>query len=96
MIGKGLDLKIYDRHVREAGLIGANRAYIEAHIPHIWNLMKESVEEVMRDSEVLVLANKSDDFAEVETLRMNGQTVIDLARVIPGHTSNEWYQGICW
>lgn len=96
LIGKGIDLRIFDRNVAEAGLIGANLAYIEAHIPHIWNLMKESVEEVVRDSEVLVLANKSDDFAGVETLRTSGQTVIDLARAMPGHTSNEWYRGICW
>ena len=69
LIGKGLDLKIYDRNVREAGLIGANRAYVETHIPHIWGLMKGSVEEVVQGSEVLVLANRSEEFADVERLR---------------------------
>lgn len=96
LIGKGLDLKIYDRNVREAGLIGANREYIEAHIPHIWSLMTDSVEDAVAGAEVIVLANKDEEFARVETLRSENQVVIDLARAIPGRTSNEWYQGICW
>jgi len=96
LIGKGLDLRIYDRNVREAALIGANRMYIEAHIPHIWSLMTESVEEAVTGAEVIVLANKDDEFAQVETLRSDGQIVIDLARAIPGRTSNDWYHGICW
>lgn len=96
LIGKGMELKIYDRNVREAGLIGANLAYIEAHIPHIWSLMHESVEDVVRDSDVLVLANKSPDYADVESLRGPDQIVIDLARALPGRTSGDWYQGICW
>lgn len=96
LIGKGLDLKIYDRNVREAGLIGANREYIETHIPHIWSLMTDSVDEAVTDVEVIVLANKDAAFARVETLRADGQIVVDLARAIPGQTSSDWYQGICW
>jgi len=96
LIGKGLDLKIYDRNVREAGLIGANRAYIEAHIPHIWSLMTDSVEAAIDGADVIVLANKDEEFTKVETLRSDGQTIVDLARVIPGRTSSDWYQGICW
>lgn len=96
LIGKGIDLKIYDRNVREAGLIGANRAYIEAHIPHIWSLMASSVEEAIEDVEVIVLANKDSEFGAVESLRTDGQVVIDLARAIPGRTTADWYEGICW
>lgn len=34
-IGKGIELKIYDRKVRKADMIGAKKAYVEAeaHIP---------------------------------------------------------------
>ncbi|MCG8469396.1 MAG: UDP-glucose/GDP-mannose dehydrogenase family protein [Gemmatimonadetes bacterium] len=96
LIGKGIELQIYDRNVREAGLIGANRAYIEAHIPHIWSLMTESVEDAVHGTAVIVLANKDDEFARVEELRSDDQIVVDLARAIPGHTSSDWYRGICW
>ncbi|MDX1577170.1 MAG: nucleotide sugar dehydrogenase [Gemmatimonadota bacterium] len=96
LIGKGLELAIYDRNVREAGLMGANRAYIEAHIPHIWSLMVESVEEAVRGREVVVLANKDEETARVPELREEGQVVVDLARAIRGQRSNDWYRGICW
>lgn len=96
LIGKGLDLSIYDRNVREAGLIGANRAYIEEHIPHIWSLMAESLAEVVEGSEVVVLANRTPEFSEAVERRRDGQVFIDLARAVPGRGSDEWYRGICW
>lgn len=96
LIGKGIELKIYDRNVREAGLIGANRAYIEAHIPHIWSLMTSSVEATVEGVDVIVLANKDAEFESVGELRRDDQVVIDLARAIPGRTTGAWYEGICW
>ncbi len=33
MIGKGYELRVYDRNVRLASLLGANREYTLSHIP---------------------------------------------------------------
>ncbi len=96
LIGKGFDLKIYDRNVREAGLIGANRAFIESHIPHIWQLMAADARSVVDMSDVLVLANASEEAAALESTRRADQIVIDLARALPDRRSGDWYQGICW
>jgi GDP-mannose 6-dehydrogenase len=35
VIGKGYDLRIYDKNVNIASLIGANRDFILNRIPHI-------------------------------------------------------------
>ncbi len=35
LIGKGFDLKIFDRNVEYARVHGANRDYIESKIPHV-------------------------------------------------------------
>jgi GDP-mannose 6-dehydrogenase len=39
LIGKGYELRLYDRNVNLAALTGANRDYILNHIPHISRLM---------------------------------------------------------
>ncbi len=39
LLGKGYDVKLYDRNVNVASLVGANRDYILNHIPHISRLM---------------------------------------------------------
>ncbi len=47
LLGKGYDLRLYDRNVNIARLVGANREYILNHIPHIANLMDDSVDKVL-------------------------------------------------
>jgi GDP-mannose 6-dehydrogenase len=47
LIGKGYDLRIYDKNVNLARIHGANRDYILNHIPHISRLMVSSIDEVL-------------------------------------------------
>lgn len=96
LIGKGIDLRIFDSEVRQAALMGANREFIEGQIPHIWSLVGADLAEVVEGAEALVLGNRSEEFLAVETLRSAGQTVIDLVRVLPDRISGDWYRGICW
>ncbi len=98
LIGKGLQLAIYDRDVSLARLVGANKEYIEREIPHISQLMRDSVKDVLDHAEVLVIGNKAAEFKEIETQLRADQTVIDLVRLFDGKTSDKEgaYQGICW
>src|SRR4051812_7084825 len=96
LIGKGLTLSIYDRFVSQAGLIGANREYIEREIPHIWSLMRENLDDVIGESDVIVIGNDAAEFRQAETAVRDGQTVIDLVRAFDGHASDGRYNGICW
>jgi GDP-mannose 6-dehydrogenase len=97
LIGKGYRVKIYDQSVSLARLQGANRAYIERQIPHIANLMCDSVEEVLDQSEVIVIGNKAPEFRDVLQRTRQGQTVIDLVRISKDRDGLAAdYQGICW
>jgi GDP-mannose 6-dehydrogenase len=96
LIGKGLQLALYDRDVSLARLVGANKEYIERGIPHVAQLMRASVEEVLEASEVIVVGNKAEEFRAIENELRDGQTVIDLVRLFEGRTSDGSYQGICW
>jgi GDP-mannose 6-dehydrogenase len=97
LIGKGRDLIIYDRDVSRAQLIGSNRDYIEREIPHIWSLVRGSVNEVVDGAETVVIGNASGEFRDVESRLRDDQTVIDLVRIFGPRASNgASYQGICW
>ncbi len=97
LIGKGYQVKVYDRSVSLANLQGANRAYIEQEIPHVASLMADSLEAVLDSSEVIVVGNKSAEFKEVLPKLRDGQIMIDLVRATDSNLlSDERYQGICW
>lgn len=96
LIGKGLQLAIYDRDVSLARLFGANKQYIEREIPHISQLMCETMREVLDRSEVVIVGNKAQEFQAIESQLRPGQTVIDLVRLFDDKVSGEQYEGICW
>lgn len=97
LIGKGLQLAIYDRDVSLAKLFGANKEYIEREIPHISQLMRSSIDEVLNDSEVLVIGNKAEEFRDIQSKVRKDQILIDLVRLFDKDVAGlNSYQGICW
>lgn len=95
LIGKGLELVIYDRDVSLARLFGSNKEYIEQEIPHIAKLMRSSIDDVLQASKTIVIGNKSEEFRQIESRLRPDQTVIDLVRLFDRASGNS-YQGICW
>jgi GDP-mannose 6-dehydrogenase len=95
LLGKGLELVIYDRDVSLARLFGSNKAYIEEEIPHIAKLMRGSIDEVLEAANTIVIGNRSEEFRQIDSRLRPGQTVIDLVRLFD-RTSGDGYQGICW
>ena len=95
LIGKGLELVIYDRDVSLARLFGSNKEYIEQEIPHIAKLMRTSIDDVLDTSNTIVIGNKAKEFQQIESRLRPEQTVIDLVRLFD-RVSGDNYQGICW
>ncbi|HEV8429186.1 MAG TPA: UDP-glucose/GDP-mannose dehydrogenase family protein [Pyrinomonadaceae bacterium] len=96
LIGKGYQLSIYDRDVSLARLFGANKEYIEREIPHISQLMCESIAQVVEQSDVIIIGNKAAEFQELKNSGREDQTVIDLVRLFSGDSTPAGYEGICW
>ena len=96
LLGKGYDLKLYDRNVNLASLVGANRDYILNQIPHISKLMVDSIDKVLRHSDTIVIGNGDIEFSSVLERLDKGQAVVDLVRVTSGQSQNGRYDGICW
>jgi GDP-mannose 6-dehydrogenase len=95
LLGKGYELKLYDKNVSLAALTGANQDYILNHIPHISKLMASSMEEVLDFAETIVIGNGAAEFRTVPAELKAGQVVVDLVRIVP-NLSGERYDGICW
>lgn len=95
LIGKGYELKLFDKNVNVAALTGANRDYILNHIPHISKLMVDNMQEALDFAEVLVIGNGAEEFKTVLNTLKPGQVVVDLVRITQ-ETSDERYDGICW
>jgi GDP-mannose 6-dehydrogenase len=97
LIGKGYSVSVYDEEVSLARIHGANKRYIEQTIPHISSLMKERIEEVVGESEVIVVAKKGKSFEDSVAGLNHGSMVIDLVRIFSDRSREPaYYEGICW
>src|SRR3954464_10667187 len=97
LLGKGVSLKIYDKNVSMARLVGANKDYIVKQIPHLSSLLCNTIHEVIQGSDVVVVANQAPEFAQAVADCRSDQIVIDLVRLpIDGSKLKADYRGICW
>ncbi len=96
LIGKGYDLRIFDRNVNLAKLVGANRDFILNRIPHISRLMVNGIEGVLDHAQTIVIGNKDPEFENVLGRLHDGQHVVDFVRITDRRSDNGKYDGICW
>jgi len=96
LLGKGYDLRIYDRNVKIASLVGANRDFILNRIPHISRLMVDEVDAVLDHAKTVVVGNKDPEFGSVILRLREGQSLVDFVRVTSQGRENGNYEGICW
>ena len=97
LIGKGLQLSIYDPDVHLSQLLGANRRYIEKHLPHIGQLVRADIRSVIEESEMLVVAIGGDHV--MQSLKQHvrpDQSVLDLNRLPNAAELAGQVQGLNW
>jgi GDP-mannose 6-dehydrogenase len=96
-IGKGLSLLVYDPEVHLSQLLGANRRFIEQHLPHIGSLLRSNIEAVINDSDVLVVGlNERRVFDALKRHVREEQMVLDLVNVPERETLAAAVEGLCW
>jgi GDP-mannose 6-dehydrogenase len=95
LLGKGYQLSIFDRNVEYARVHGANREYINSRIPHVSSLLKSDLDEVIRESEVMILGNKDKAYERVLRAMPEDKKWVDLVGFLP-HGANGGSQGIAW
>lgn len=96
-IGKGLALRVYDPEVHLSRLLGANKRFIEQHVPHIDSLIEKDLAPVIDASDVLVVGlGDARVSAEICALARPDQVVIDLANMKSREGLKARYEGLCW
>jgi GDP-mannose 6-dehydrogenase len=97
LVGKGYDLRIYDAAVSISRLVGANRQYMVEHLPHLSELLVETVDELVDHAELVVVGATSPDSARA-LASCSGLHVIDLVRLDDAavRRGEEGYVGVAW
>ena len=82
LIGKGLSLLVYDPEVHLSSLLGANRRFIEDHLPHIGALVRDDLAAVMAESDVLLVGSSDKRTIEaMKRLATPEHVIVDLANI---------------
>ena len=96
-IGKGLSVAIYDPEVHLSNLLGANRRFIQQHLPHIGTLIRRDLQDVVAASEVLVVGfNDPTTARALREAARDSHTIIDLAGLPDRGEGFAHYEGLCW
>lgn len=94
LIGKGYCLTIFDQNVHISKLVGANKAFINEHLPHLSDLISNDLKQAIAQSEVVLINHRNFDVDDYYNL-LKDKVVIDLVRVPWAHDKKN-YEGICW
>jgi len=95
--GRGLEVRICDGNVSLSKLIGGNKAFIEQALPHISAMMRDSMEDVVLGSDVIVVSHALPDGGrQLASLLRPGQLLIDLVKLPSSVALPGAYAGICW
>jgi len=94
LLGKGYEVRIFDDNVNVARMLGTNREYIEAVVPHLADL-----KELLAGSDTIVVGNGNPEFAEL-VAGAGDRLVVDLVGLGLSEEQRQAlgdrYQGISW
>lgn len=97
LIGKGKWLSIYDPEVQLAQLLGANRSFIEKHLPHIGKMLQADVDSVIDTSEVLVVGLAGQTVLDrLSSRSRSDQILLDLVNLPNRASIRAKVEGLCW
>lgn len=93
-----VDVLVYDPDVHPERMLGSNRAYLERQLPQINQILRPQLQDVVRESQVVVVTQNRPEFARLLD-SIDGQVVLlDLVRLTSERTARELpcYEGISW
>lgn len=96
LIGKGFDIRIYDKNVQLSKINGANREYIDIHIPHLFKLMVTQLGELIDDVEVIIVNTRETEYIDVLLETESSAIIIDMVRLPDPIRLRRNYVGINW
>ena len=83
LIGKGRKVRVYDPHIQLGEIYGSNQRYIMNAIPHIGNLLDDSLDALLGWADHVLIAQKPSP-AILARLEQSGRPLIDLVGALVG------------
>lgn len=97
LVGKGYDVSIFDGNVDLDRIMGTNRQFLEEEVPYLSSILRPSIAEIVERCDVLVVANKTNEFRDVIQMMRAEQTLVDLVGIVTDRSQVKGgYIGICW
>ena len=96
LIGKGYDVRIFDRQVVLSNLLGANKGFLEAHLPHAAKLITDDLASVLNWAECVVLGSNVAETEDVLSMATPDQVIVDLVRACREIETAANYVGLGW
>jgi GDP-mannose 6-dehydrogenase len=96
LLGRGYQLRIYDRALNLAALIGANKRVIDAKMPHLACLLKADLASALGQRGLIVAAQRCASLSDLKECVTPQHHVLDVngwpeLRELPAP-----YEGFCW
>lgn len=95
LLGKGYEIRIYDKNVKLSQLTGTNKDFIEFKIPHLQQYITDNLMDVINSSEVIVISNKEKEFENIQK-EFSNKSIIDLVRMWETIDFDCDYEGVSW
>jgi GDP-mannose 6-dehydrogenase len=96
LVGKGLELRIFDPIIQPARLFGSNLQYVERHLPHLRRMLCSSPEDALRGAGVAVVATADRSVVDA-VLDAPPRAVLDLHGAVDREMEAlAGYSGIAW
>lgn len=97
LLGKGFDIRIYDKNVHIAKLVGANREYILRKIPYVSKFIVGKEDEIINHSEVIVVVNKEEQYSRILNKVLDNKIIYDLVNIdFNNKRVSLNYKGLAW
>ena len=97
LLGEGCELRIFDPEVQLSRLLGANRSYIDANIPHLGQLLCPDIESMIDPSDVILVGLQQSALNDALQARVRReQYVLDLVNLPNRDLLRCRYEGVCW
>jgi GDP-mannose 6-dehydrogenase len=97
LLGKGFDVRIYDKNVHFSKLMGANKEYILKKIPFVSKFLVKNLDALIDHSEVIVVVNREKEFEDILNRLAPERLIYDLVNIdFEGKNRMKNYVGLAW
>lgn len=96
LLGKGIDLTVFDRTVQPEYLTGRNKQFLDMTMPHIMRHMRAPLADAVREAEVVAICSNDKEVEGLLLAEGKGKEIIDLVGLPRLKDSGNGYSGIAW